>query len=231
MLYVFTGTDTAKAKARARALAKDFEVIVCGEGGEPFERALGFVGAQGLFAPKAALILDRPSETEEGKVLIEENAEVLHQSDNPVFVIETKLLVKDLKNFPKGIKKESFEREDVGEREAPPSVFAFTDAYLTGNKKKSWILFRQLVASGAAPEEIHGALMWAVRSALLASKTKNAAESGLKPFVYTKSKRAAEKLGAGKVEELSRGLVSVYHRARRGEAPLEDLIEFSILST
>jgi hypothetical protein len=51
----------------------------------------------------------------------------------------------------------------------------------------------------------------------------------LKPFVYSKAKRAAERIGPEKAESLSRELVSLYHAARAGEGPLEDLLEAFLL--
>ena len=238
MLYVFTGSDTAAAKAEARKRVADAgaEVVLVGEGGEPFDRALGYLGARGLFAPKVALIVDRITETAEGKEILEKHGQAMHDSDALVFLIEPDIGSREHSNILqnvrmlKGAKIEEFEREGVVAEERP-NVFAFTDAFMSGDKKRSWIGYRRLIDGGISAEEIHGALMWAVRSALLATKTKSAADSGLKPFVYEKSKRAAAKLGTDKVENLSRSLVRVYHRARSGEGDMEMLTEALILSS
>jgi DNA polymerase III delta subunit len=227
MLYIFTGSDTAAAKAEARKRAEGYELVMVGEGGEPFESMMTYIGASGLFAPKVALMVDRMLETPEGKALLEAHGEALHESDALIFLIEPDLGATEKKLLPKGAKIESFGVEE--KEEERPNVFAFTDAFMAGDKKRSWIGYRRLIESGISAEEIHGALMWAVRSALLASKTKSADESGLKPFVYTKSKTAANKLGIQKVENLSRTLISTYHRARLGEGDLEMLTEMVIL--
>ena len=58
-------------------------------------------------------------------------------------------------------------------------------------------------------------------SVLLAGKTKNATDAGLKPFVYSKSKQMVEKTGLSHFEMLSRHLVATYHQARAGEGELE----------
>lgn len=228
MLYVFTGSDTAKAKAEVRTRAKDAELLVFGEGGNPFEQAPSYITAQGLFAPKVALLLDRPLETAEGKKLLEASAKELHAAEVPVFVIAPKLSATEKKVFPKGTTFETFEAkaQPVGRL----SVFGIADLFLSGDRKKTWIEYQNLIRQGIPPEEIHGILSWGVRSALVAMKTKSATESGLKPFVYTKSKRAAEKLGGEKVERYSRELVRVYHQARSGEGTMELNLEMLLLS-
>lgn len=227
MLYVFTGSDTAAAKVEARKRATGYEVVVVGEGGVPHTEALGYVGSSGLFSPRVALIIDRPLETAEGTALLEQAA-ALHEAETPVFIIEPDLGAAEKKLLPKGVKVERFERQGMVAEERP-NVFAFTDAFMAEDKKRSWIEYRHLIESGIAPEEIHGALMWAVRSALLALKTKSATESGLKPFVYSKSKTVANKLGPEKIADLSRSLVRAYHRARLGEGDLEMFLESLVL--
>ena len=230
MLYIFTGSDTAaaKAEARARAAKAGAEVVMIGEGGDPFVAAPSYLSASGLFSPKAALIIDRMTESAEGKEVLAEYGDGMVSSDALVFMIEPDVGATEKKLIPKGGKFEEFEKEGAAVEERP-NVFAFTDAFMAGDKKRTWIGYRRLIEAGISAEEIHGALMWAVRSALLASKTGSAGESGLKPFVYSKSKSAAAKLGIDRVANLSRSLVSVYHRARSGQGDMEMLTETLIL--
>lgn len=233
MLYIFTGSNTAVAKAEARKRAEGYELVVIGDGGEPIENMMTYIGARGLFAPKVALMADRMLEAADGGALLGQHAEALQDSDALIFLIEPDISSSVLKNMrvaAKGLKVEKFDREGAVAEERP-NVFAFTDSFMAGDKKRTWIGYRRLIESGISAEEIHGALMWAVRSALIAGKTKSASESGLKPFVYDKSKRAAAKLGIDKVENLSRALVSAYHRARNGEGDLEMLMESALLES
>lgn len=228
MLYVFTGSNTAKAKQEARKKAGKAEVVLFGEGGEVFEKAASYLGSSGLFAPKVVLILDRPLETAEGKELLENFGEAFFKGDMDVFVIAGKIKATEKKLFPK--KAEFKEFEDKSQQTPGRlNVFGLGDAFLAGDRKKTWIEYRKLILEGIPPEEIHGVLSWAVRSALLAGKTKSATESGLKPFVYSKSKRAFEKLGEEKVEEYSRQLVRTYHQARAGQGTLENNLELLLL--
>lgn len=229
MLYIFSGSDTAKAKAEARKLAKSAEVIVFGEGGEAFEKAPSYVGSRGLFSPDTALLVDRPLETAEGKALVEEYGDMFVKVKEQIFVIAGSLTITEKKLFPKGAEFKEFEPKGKAEY-VRPNVFGFTDAFLSGDKKKTWIGYQKLIREGVSPEEIHGALSWAVRSTLVSLKTKSATEAGVKPFVYTKSRRAGERLGVEKVERYSRELVRAYHRARSGEGEMVLNLEAVLLA-
>lgn len=220
MLHVFIGNDTARAKTEARERVGDAEFVFFGEGAETFDRALSYLDARGLFTSKVALLIDRPFETAEGKTLVTDYGVALQKTDVDVFVIAGPLTATDKKLFPKGAIFETFEIKEAPPAPTQPNAFAFADAFMLGDRKKAWIAYRRLIEFGSAPEELHGVMLWAVRSAFVAAKTKSATEAGLKPFVYTKSKRVAEKLGVERVEDLSRSLVSIYHQARAGQGDM-----------
>ncbi|MES2014808.1 MAG: hypothetical protein V4437_03290 [Patescibacteria group bacterium] len=228
MLYLLTGTDTAKAKERAMKLAKGFEIVRFGDGGEPFAHVLGYLSAQGLFAPKIALLLDRPLEDTDGKLLLTDHASDLSKGDALVLVIEPTLSAPILKAIGKNGTIEHFDVKEKNET-PPPNAFALTDAFGMGDRKNSWILFRRLIDAGSQPEEIHGVLTWQTRAMVLASKTKSAEEAGLKPFVYSKAKRFSARLGEAGCEEVSRELVRLVHHSRMGGGDLEDLLEAFLL--
>lgn len=228
MLHILTGSDVMKAKARAAALAKGTELVRFGEGGEPFGNALSYLASRGLFSEKIALLLDRPFEDEEGKALFMEHADDLAGSETLVLIVQPDLDAATKKKIPKDAEVETFELKEEKEI-PPPSVFALTDAFASGDRKTAWILYRKLVGSGSAAEEVHGALSWQARAVVLASKAKSAEEAGLKPFVYSKAKRAASRLGEAGSEELSRELVRLLHQSRTGGGDLEDLLETFLL--
>ncbi len=227
MLYIFSGSDTAKAKEKAQQLAKGHELVRFGEGGEPFANVPGYLASQGLFSPKVALLLDRPLDDAEGKELLLEKGDDLAEAEALVLVIEVHIDAATKKKLPKSAKVESFDQKEKPE-EPPPNVFVLTDAFASGNRKSAWILYRRLIDAGSAPEEIHGALSWQAR-AMVVSKKASVDESGLKPFVYSKAKRASERMSVEDAEGLSRELVSILHKSRMGEGDLEDLLEAFLL--
>ena len=227
MLYILTGSDVTKAKARASALAKGYTVVRFGEGAEAFANVLSHIGARGLFSPKVALLLDRPSENVEGKELLAEHAKDFKEADMPVIVIEPHVDAETKKAVAKYAEIEEFEIKKVKEEALSP--FALTDSFAAGNRKDAWIVYRRLIENGSSAEEIHGILSWQARAMVLAVKTTSAEEAGLKPFVYGKAKRATARLGEEGSVELSRELVRLLHTSRMGGGDLEDLLEVFLL--
>lgn len=228
MLYILTGSDVKKVQARMAALVKGHEIVRFGEGGEAFSEVLSRIGARGLFSPKIALVLERPLDTAEGKALLVEHAKDFAEAEMPIVVIEPMLDAVTKKAVAKHTEMEEFDLKGKAETPAP-SVFALTDAFASGDRKGAWILYRRLIENGSAAEEVHGALSWQARALVLASKTKSAAEAGLKPFVYSKAKRASTRLGEEGAESLSRELVHLLHDSRMGKGNLEDLLEVFLL--
>ncbi len=227
MLRFLVG-DAMKAKQKALVLAKGRETVRFGEGGEPFTNVLGYLGAHGMFSHEVALVLDDPLQDEVGKALILEHAKELMVADALVIVIASELDAATRKAVPQGAEVESFD-EMMRPVESRQKIFALSDAFATGDRKTVWVLYRKFIEEGTAPEELHGMLAWQARALVLAAKTRSATEAGLAPFVYSKSKRAAERLGVEKAESLSRELVLLYHDARAGKGPLEDLLEAFLL--
>lgn len=106
--------------------------------------------------------------------------------------------------------------------------YAFADAVAEGRRKDAWTVYQKLLRAGHAPEELHSVLWWQAKNMQAALHGKTAADTGLKPFVYTKARRAAETKGTPGTAGLLKNLITVYHEARRG-GELELLIEKFIL--
>jgi hypothetical protein len=229
MLTIFIGSDVVKAKAEALKRAVGREVVRFGEGGEAFESVGGYLEQQGMFAPALALILDRPIDTDEGKELVFEKGDMLVEATAHVIIIQPDIGAVEKKKLPTGVKIEVFEFAGADTAFIPPNTFALVDAVQAGDKKRTWILYRQLIATGASAEEVHGTLAWAARGVVLASKTKNAAEAGMKPYPFDKARAVARKLKSGEAEKQSAELVHLYHEARMGRGTLEDLLEVYLL--
>lgn len=226
MLYVLVGDDSQKIKKRIAEIAKGYEIVRFGEGAESLVRAPAALGASGIFSEKIALYLDRPLETAEGKDFFQSYAKAFANAEMPVVMTALSVDADTKKKIPRNASTESFEIK-IAPVEVE-STFALTDAYVKGDRKQMWVLYRKFIESGVSAEEIHGVLSWQVRSLVLASKTNSAAEAGLKPFVYTKAKTALSKVAINP-EETSRELVFLYHQSRQGHGSLENLLEMFLL--
>lgn len=226
MLYVLSGSDFKKLQGRIAELTKGHEVVRFGEGGELLEASVSKLNTGGLFSSKIALLLDRPLENAVQKEFFIEHVDNFHKAQMPVVAVVSDLDATTKKKLPKGAVVETYE---VEKEETPlPNAFALADAFIKGDRKTAWVLYRRFMESGVTPEELHGTLAWQARALVLASKAKTAEEAGLKPFAYTKSKSALSKLKVPP-EEVSRELVSLYHRSRMGEGSLENLLEAFLL--
>jgi DNA polymerase III delta subunit len=227
MLYILLGSDFGKIKKRLAEIAKGYDVIRFGEGAEAFSAAPARLGASGLFSSKIALHLDRPLEDAESKAFFIEHVKNFANAETIVIATTLALDAETKKKIPKNAGVETFDVQEE-KNESAPSAFALTDAYVKGDRKQMWVLYRKFIESGMSPEEIHGVLSWQVRALVLASKSKGAIEAGLKPFVYTKAKSALMNLQRPP-EDISRELVSLYHQSRAGQGSLENLLEVFLL--
>lgn len=229
MLVCCIGDDVVRAKAEVLKRARGSEVVRVGEGGELLESALGYLEQRGMFTPRVTLVIDRPMDSAEGKEYVLEHAETFAASDTQVFIIQPDVDAVTKKKLEKLGTVEVYDVPHTQNVAPPPNSFALVDAVQAGDRKRAWILYRQLIVSGASAEEVHGTLAWAARGVVLASKTKSADEAGMKPFPYDKAKRVARTLPPGVAEAQSAELVRLYHDARMGRGTLEDLLEVYLL--
>jgi len=65
---------------------------------------------------------------------------------------------------------------------------------------------------------------------IVARLSKDANESGLKPYVFQKSKSFAQNYSEDEMKKMSSSLVSIYHDSRRGIHDFDIALERFILS-
>ncbi|MEK7227642.1 MAG: hypothetical protein AAB641_02010 [Patescibacteria group bacterium] len=112
----------------------------------------------------------------------------------------------------------------------PFNIFTLTDAIGARKKRDAWVLYQKALASGMSAEDVFfRAVIWQVKNMLIASKTKNAGETDMKPYPYSKAKGFLKNFKPGELEGLSEELVLGYHAVRKGKGETETLIEKIIL--
>jgi DNA polymerase III delta subunit len=109
------------------------------------------------------------------------------------------------------------------------NIFAFTDALGARKKKDAWVLYQKALAAGLSAEEVFWKMVWQVKTLLLAKKTSNAEEAGMKDYPYSKAKGYLKNFKEGELEQLSETLVVGYHQTRRGGPETETFLEKTIL--
>ncbi len=237
MLYLIHGTDIETARAKARALFEalrqkkpDASAGTLSAEQVTFERLDELTQTQGLFENRQIIFMDRTLENKDMRDVVLERIDALAESPNIFIFSEGKLTKEVLKKFEKRAEKvQEYEAKEASKAKQDGGFFALADALGSRDKKSLWVLFRDAMDKGAAPEEIHGILFWQAKSLALAERTRDAAEAGLNPFVYGKAKRHSSNFREGEVDSLVSRLVHLYHRAHRGQEDFEVSLEKLIL--
>lgn len=245
MIYFIHGTDIDKAKAKARDLvdslrkkkpdASFFKIDADNWNPAAMEE---YVGGQGLFENKFIILVDRIGEDKVRRDELIDAVGMMAESNNIFIVLEGKLDKVSLGKIEKKAEKtQEFALAGMGDGPVTKknkggddfNIFALGDALGRRDKKQLWVLYRQAIDAGKSPEEIHGTLFWQVKSIVIASRAASAGDSGLAPFVYSKSKGFAANFSVGELAKLFDDLISISHDARRGMHELEVGLERVLL--
>ncbi len=234
MFYAIIGNDRAKALEKLDTLTEGLsrrydEPSIVRITPEDLEsgRLEEYAGAQDLFHDKIVIVLDELLEEADGSVA--EKIADFAQSENIFIVLQSKPKAELKKKIERHAEKVEIVELPKGKKESF-DVFAFTDALGRRDRKNAWVLYQKARATGAEEEQLHGMLFWIVKGMLLASASKNAKESGLSPFVFSKAHSFAKNYTREELLTLSHELVRLYHDARRGEHELPVALEQFILS-
>lgn len=232
MLYLVYGTDMEKAREKSHVLfdalkKKKPDVSVGSLSAEnvTVDRIEELVQTQGLFENRQIVFMNRVLEDKEAREIILEKIDAMAESPNIFIFFEGRLTKEVLKKFEKKAEKmQEYALTEEKEKESS-SFFPVADALAARDKKKFWILLRDAIDRGAVQEEIHGILWWQAKTLALVSKTSNATEAGLNPFVYNKAKKYLSRWKKEEINLLLSKLSHMYHKAHRGKVDFEIELE------
>ena len=194
MLYVFCGD-----RFGAREMSKEF-VAVCQNKRKDAEYIyLSSVAThyaleelllgQGLFEQKYIVFCDEMLQDFSGQHLVD-NLSLYHDSPHMFVVFEPSLTSECEKKLvgAGAVIKRCVAKRVVGEDVR--LIFSFVDIFLRGDREKTFVSLYSLFDSGVLPSSVLNMLLWQLRMLVLISESDTAANAGVKPFVYTKAKRA-----------------------------------------
>jgi hypothetical protein len=208
MIYILLGNDTKKKNAYLKKLCKDDVPVFVSQTDISKEMIFDYAGAVTLFGTYPIIVVENLIK-EEVLDFSPEELSSLEESKTTFVFIEEKLLVPELKKYKKYATIEDF--SSLATKKVPKmNVFSIADAYSQKDKIGTWILYREAVSLGTAPEEISGIIFWKIKTMLL---------SGTKYFSKDELKIKSSEL------------VSIYHRAHRGECDFTIGLEQFILSS
>ncbi len=227
MIYLMHGTDHEKAREKTRSLTEAlqkkkpdalfYRITTVNFAENPLS---SLVLGQGLFASKYIVFFDNIFESKDAKEEITEGLADIKNSENIFIFLEKEIDKKTLGKIEKYAEKvqEFSAAEKAKKKEYNP--FAVSDALLSRDKKRLWILLMEAKKKGNAAEEIHGIIWWQMKALKLASISKDTKEAELSPFVFSKAKAAAGNFPDGQIDIILSDLVAMYHDAHRGEKDL-----------
>jgi len=190
-------------------------------------RFLETINGMGLFESKSIVICRYALEDKEQRDLVLSKLDELQSSDNAYVFIESSLHNAHIKKIQK-TSKHVYEFKSE-KKETRFNTFSLTDMLLKKDKKNLWLGYHAAKDSGISDEEIHGILLWQLRSILISYKHSRSS-SGLKPFMFNKARSAQKTWNLEQVSRAHHTLVKQYHEARRGNTVLSLSIEKFILS-
>lgn len=216
MIYFLHGTDIDKGREKAHDLVNSLlkkkpDASFFKLDAETFDEATlqGYMEGQGLFENKYIIFLDRLSEDKKIKEVFLPHIKEIAESQNIFIILEGKLdKVSSGKIEKKAEKTQEFLLPEKVKKEY--NAFALADALGKRDRKNAWMLYRQAIDKGEAPEALHGMMFWKVKTMLMNSY----------PGAYTKEELYA----------LAERLVTTYHDSRRGVHELETGVETLVLS-
>jgi DNA polymerase III delta subunit len=235
MIYLFLGQykkTSQKANQLVEALVKKQpEVMVLKFNIENFnyKNIDDLIATQGLFFSKNIIVLSKIFDEIENKEGVVKNLKEIQASQNIFIFIEESLDKKSLEKFEKFAEKIQEIKSEEKRVKIPFNMFSLTDTLGRRDKKNLWLLYREALRNGAA-EEIYGILWWQLKTLLIAKKSKNPAESGLKPFVFSKAADFLLNFKDNELEKKAFELVKIYHSSRRQSAEMEISLEKWILN-
>jgi len=180
-----------------------------------------------LFGDASVTCIDTMSENEEAFEALIDDLPILQQSSRVFVIVEGGLNAAEKKLFQKYAAEYE---EAAAEKKERFNTFALTDAFLAKDKKSLWLLLADAVRAGVTHEAIIGLLFWQINTARLVAKTGSAEEAGIKPFVYSKTKRALAKFTQDELHAHSRALLLLYHEGHLGKRDIGLALEAWVLA-
>lgn len=204
MIYILAGNDNKGKSAFTKSLIKGHDSFPLQGSEVSIESLHNYAGGVSLFGDTVVVILDNVLSS--GDItLLDEDFKKLKDSQTIFIFLEDKLLVSNEKKYKKYAEIKRFEDKKVA---ASPkfNTFVIADAFGRHDKVEAWIAYREAIESGIDPEPISGILFWKIKTMQLANP------------------RPEFKKQSGE-------LVSLYHRAHRGECDFVIGLEQFILSS
>jgi len=207
MIHILVGNDTKNKNLHIHNSFKDYELIVLPTINVNGETLTNYASCISLFGQSPVVIIENIFKIET-LVLGENLLSSLKDSVNNFVFLEDKILAVDEKKYKKFATILKFE-EKVGKIATKVNIFSITDAYERRDKIGAWTEYLRAINSGTTPEAISGILFWKIKTMILNGTRAFSRESLIKQ---------------------SSQIISLYHKAHKGEVDLTIGLEQFLLS-
>ena len=237
MLYIYYSDNPSLSADKARALVKslmekkpDSTLIKVEDNTFSKDILEENIGGQGLFSSKYIIYLDRVIKNKDHESIIGEYLVHMSESENVFIISEGSLNGEILKLMNKyATKIICVEDKTAKVKKSINEIFILTDYFASRKNIQAWEIYRRLIDSGVEAENIVGTLFWQLKSMVLAYNNVSATESGLNPYVFSKSKKFSSYWSYDEIVNSLKDLTVSYHEAHRGNCNLEKNLELFIL--
>lgn len=207
MIYILSGNDIKNKNVYLKKLYKENQPIFVPEKSATKEILFDYALSNNLFGESSIIVFENILKRED-IAFTQKDLLLLKDSKAMLVFIEEKLLAPEIKKYENYAIIEDFSSRTT-KQVSKMNIFNIADAFSCRDKIGTWILYREAVSLGIPPEEISGIIFWKVKTMLL---------TGTKFFSADELKKQSSKL------------VSIYHKAHRGECDFIIGLEQFILS-
>ena len=232
MLHLYFGNDSIKVRATAitanEAILQDSSAHLNRIESENFSVGMlsDIVSSVSLFGGLEVYLIDTPSEVPEMYTETINSLAEMAASNNIFIVMEKGLLAPEKKKWQKHTTTFEEFTKVAGVRF---NVFTMAEALSRRDKKSLWMLLTEAKQNGLVSEEIIGTLWWQLKALRLAAITNSAKEADMKDYPYNKAKQSLRNFKEGELDNLSSGLLKVYHDGHGGVRDIELALEEWVL--
>lgn len=183
-----------------------------------------------LFEKKNIFVISNVCENPETRDLLEKIVNEIIESSEKFILSERNLLAPFLKKVSKKSEIIRFDEKEE-EKKQDSNIFALTDAYSERKRSHTWAIYRSLISSGVDVYDIHSKILWVIKNLIIVKRVSSVSNSGLHPYVFSKTKKSAEKFSLEKLQDDLIKLVQMLNENSFSPDILEAKLEVFILQS
>ncbi len=208
MIYILVGDDNLNKSLYIKEITLNGDIYFIKQDFPDKSLIMSYSDNISLFGELKVIIIDNILDNKDINFSTEELSSL--KESKTIFILkQDKLSSVEQKKYKKYGEIKIFESKKITPV-AKFNIFSLTDAFSDKDKINTWIIYRQGILSGIEPEAIAGILFWKIKMMIL---------------------NGSRKFNKEELKLQSSSIVSIYHKAHRGEMDFVVALEQFILSS